>query len=137
MAGIALERGVSTNQRKAVLVILHGTDGDIPSLHCMAALATGTHLPAMDIGMAVGAAGPGIGKDRLGMTAHARHILVPADQGITGAIMVKLGHRPYRFPADRGVAVLAGNIQISMRTARDLGIVRLCTGTGDNKYQNR
>ena len=39
--------------------------GDLPALHRMAPLAIGTHLPTVDIGVAVSAPCPNIRKHRL------------------------------------------------------------------------
>lgn len=137
VAGIALQSCVRPDQREAVLVVLHRTNRDIPSFHRMAALAACSHLAAVDVGVAVGASRARVSEHRLGMASRAGDVFMSADQRIARAIVVELRHGAYRFPTDRGMAVLAGDIQIAVWAARDTGVLTLCACTAHNGQQNR
>ena len=67
-----------SHQREAILVVLHCLEGNVPSFDRMAALTGCAHLPAVNIGMAVGAFGAHVGEHRLGVTLHTGHVLVHA-----------------------------------------------------------
>ena len=100
VAGVTLECRVCPNQWKAILVILYGTNRDVPALNGVTTFTACAHLTAMDVGMAVGTPGTSVGEHGFGVTARTRHIFMPADQGIAGAVMIELRHSAYRFPAD-------------------------------------
>ena len=115
----AVEPGVSADQWKPVLVLAHALQNDIPTLHCMTLLTVCAHLAAMDIGVAVSAVGAGIGEHRLGVALGAGDTHVHSAQRISGRIVIELGDSANRLPADRSVAVLAGDAEIAVRTARN------------------
>jgi hypothetical protein len=137
MAGITLQGGVRTDQGEPVLVVLYGLDGNIPALDRVALLAIRTHLALVDVGVAIGASGAYIGKDRLGVALRASHVLVHATQRITGLIMIELRDSPDRFPANRCVAVLARNVQIPVRTSRLSITGALPVGSGAHRQQRK
>jgi len=118
VAAVALQRGMPANQWEAVLMISHRLNRNLPPLHGVAALAICTHLPVMNVGVAVTAPGAGVGKNRLGVTLGARHVLVHPEKRVAGFTVIKFGNRAYRFPSQNGVAILAGNVQVAVRTAR-------------------
>lgn len=72
----AIQPGVSSHQRKAVLMFAYTLQNDVPALDRVALFAVGTHLAAVDVGVAVGAVGPGIGEHWFGMTLGAGYTLV-------------------------------------------------------------
>ena len=118
MAGITLQGGVRSDQRKTILVVLDGLDRDVPTFHAVALLAIDAHLPFVNVGVAIGAPATHIREDRLGVTLGAGHILVHAPQRIFGLIVIEFGDGPDRLPPNRGVTVLAGNVQVTVRTPR-------------------
>ena len=65
VAAVARQRCVPADQGKAVLMIPHSLKRDLPALHAMAPLTIGTHLPTVDIGVAVSAPCASIRKHRL------------------------------------------------------------------------
>jgi hypothetical protein len=89
----------------------------------VALLTVRTHCSFVNVGVAIGASGSYVGKDRLGVTLGASHIVVHPAQRIFGLVVVKFRDRADGLPSDRGVAVLAGNVQISVR-APSLSIFR-------------
>ena len=84
----------------------------------MALLAIGSKLAAVDIGMAVRAAGAHVGENRLGMAVGAADALMKTTQREFCRVVIEFRDSPYRLPPQRGMAVLTGNVQISVRTAR-------------------
>jgi hypothetical protein len=79
----------------------------------------------MNIGMALRAQVADIGKDGLGVTLRASDTLMQTPQGETGRIVIKLRYGTNRLPTIQGVAVLAGNVQGSMRASSRQGRLRL------------
>ena len=65
VATVARQRCVPADQRKPVLMIPNSLKRDLPALRGMAPFAIGTHLPTVDIGVAVSAPCPGIREHRL------------------------------------------------------------------------
>jgi len=121
----ALQGSVTTDQREAILVIADSLKSNLPTLDRVAALAVRAHLPVMDISMTVGAASPCIRENRLRVALRAGQILVQASQGKGGPVVIEFGNRTDRFPAELGMAILAGDVQVAVRTARDRRLARL------------
>ena len=118
VATFALQRGVAANQWETVLVIPHRLNRNLPPLHFVAAFAICTHLPVMNVGVAVTAPCARIGKNRLGVTLGARHILMHTQKRVAGFTVIKFRNSAYRFPAQNGVAILARNIQVAVGAPR-------------------
>lgn len=113
----AVQPGVPANQRKAIFVLAHALQNNIPALYGMTLLAIGTHLATMNVGVAVSAVGTGIGEHRLGVALVAGDARMHSAQRISGRIVIELRYSPYRLPANRSMAVLAGDAQIAVRAA--------------------
>lgn len=109
MAFLALHQSVRANQWEAILVVANRIQRDLPSFYGVATLAVGSELAAMNIRMAIGAAGAYVLEDQTRMALHASDLLVHAAKRITGLVVVELRIRSDRLPACIGVAVLAGN----------------------------
>lgn len=137
MAGIAIQRSVCSQQRKAILVLVDLLHSYRPSLDGMALLAVGAELPLVDIGMTVRASLPHIRKNRLDVALGTTHALMQAAQRECGLVVIELGNRADRPPRCRGMAVLAGKIQIAVRTMG--GALRLSPGsrTGGQKHHGK
>ena len=118
VAGIAVQRRVRSHQGEAVVVVLDRLYRNIPAVNAMTLLTARPHLAAMNIGVALGALRPHVGKNRLDMTLRAHNSLVHAAQGKLGLIVIELRNTADRFPAQRGMAIRAWQIQRSMRAAR-------------------
>ena len=131
MARIALQERVRAQQRKTVLMFADGLDGDSPSHHGVALLALRTHLPAVDVGVTVGALLPDIGEHRLAVALRASDVLVHPAQRVARGAVVELGIVPDRFPAGERVAVLARNRQRAVWAARGRGGLLLRRGSAD------
>lgn len=110
VAGIAVQRRVRSHQGEAVVVILNSLYRNVPAVHAVTLLTARPHLAAMNIGVALGALRPHVGKHRLDMALRAHDSLVHAAQGKLGLVVIELGYAADWFPAQRGVAVRAGQI---------------------------
>lgn len=71
MALIALHHRVRAEQRKAVEVVLNRLIGYLPPKRCVALSAIGSHLPVVNIRMAIGAIFPYVREYRLRVAARA------------------------------------------------------------------
>ncbi len=116
VAGIAIDGRVGSGQREAVIVLLHLLDGNLPSADGVALLAIGSKLTSMDVGVAVLATLADAGEHWLYMALNAGDGGVHAAQGILRLIVIELRNSADRLPCACGMAVLAGNVQISVRT---------------------
>ena len=139
MAGIAVQGRVPTDQRKPVLVVVHRTGSDdVPAPDVMALFTVGAHLPAVEIGMAIGAPGSGVGENRLGVAARTSHVFVHAPQRIGSLVVIKLRNGSNWLPTDRSVAVLAGHVQRAVWAARSSALIAcLCMGKSHRPTQEQ
>ena len=104
-------RGMRTQKREAVHVILHLLYGNIPALDGVALLAVRAHLPAMHISVAIGAILADIGENRLDVTGRALHLLVHSAQRIFRFVVIEFRNRAHRLPGRGGMAVFAWNVE--------------------------
>jgi len=109
------------HQRKPVLVILNGLDGNLPALDRVAALALGAELAAVNIGVAIRASLADILEDKAGVTLRAVNFRVHPTQRISSGVVVELRDCPNRPPACVRVAVLTRYCDGSVRIC-DLGM---------------
>ena len=105
----AIQTGMSTDEREAVIVLLHILQDDVPSLHSVAVLAVCPHLPAVNVRVAVGAMRSHIRENHFGVALRAAHAFVKATQWILGFVVIKFGDGADRLPSHRRMTVLAGN----------------------------
>ena len=118
MTGITFQGGVCSDQRKTIEVFARLLNRYLPPLHGVALFAIHSKLPLVNIGMAVRALRPDIGKYRAGVALHAGDLLVHAEQRIAGLVVIKFRLAANRFPAGEGMAVVACHIQRSVRAPR-------------------
>ena len=136
MTGIAVDGRMSASQGKAVVVLLDLRHRHLPAQHRMALLAVGSQLPAVNVGVAVLAPLADVGEHRFDMALCTGHGLMHATQRILRLIVVEFRNGANRTPGRCRVAVLAGRIQISVRTM--CSSCRLCSRARSNpnkKYQ--
>ena len=134
---VALYGRVHSQQRKAVLVILHLLHGDIPALHCVTLRAIRPHLALMHVGVAVLTILGYIGENRFHMALRALHFLVHATQRIVSLVVVELENRTNRPPPRCGVAILARNREFPVRTSCSfLPLVRRKVGAACRPREN-
>lgn len=136
MAGVTFYGGVRAHQWKAVLVTLDLFYRCHPALDGVTGLAVGSELALVNVGVAVGAFATHIGENRLGMTPGAAHTLMHATQRITRTVVIKFWDCADGFPADRGMTILTGQVQISVRAA-SLGIALVLSARRSSHGQQR
>jgi len=124
VAGIAVDRCVGTGQRETIVVLLHIFNRDRPSADGVALLAIRAQLALVNIGVTVLAALTDVGENHLHVTLDASDAGVHTAQRIARLVVVELRNCADRLPAIRGVAVLARDGQIAVRTTRAFGGLR-------------
>jgi len=112
---------VGADEREAILVVANLRERSLPSFDGVTAFAVGAELAAMDVGVAVCAAGADIFECEAHVAFGARQLGVHAAQRVTGLIMIELGIRTNRFPTGVGVTLLAGNRDGTVRIG-DFGL---------------
>lgn len=115
VALIAFHQGVRPDKRKAILVIANRIQRNVPTLDRVATFTIRAKLPAMNVGMAIGAAGTCVLEAQAGMALSAGYLQVHAPQWIARTLMIKLGVRSDRLPTGIAVAILARDGQRAMR----------------------
>ena len=116
MARIALDESMRPDQRKPVLMISHGLDRRGPALHVVASFALSSHLPAMNISVAVCTFVPHLREDGIRMALHASNALVHSAQGEVCLAVIEVGYVPDRLPTAERMAVLTRDLQRTVRT---------------------
>ena len=118
MAIVAGRGGVRAGQREAVHMHVDLRDVHLPAPDGVTVFAGARQFAAVNVGVAVGTLIADIGEHHLGMAVRACHPLVQAAERKLGLVVIELRHRADLLPSVHGVAVLAGDVQISVRAAR-------------------
>jgi len=137
VAGIAVHRSVRPSQGKAVVMLLHLLNGDLPSQDRVALLAICSQLPLVNVGVAVLAILSNVGENRPNVTLSATHRLVHAAQRIFRLVVIEFWNSADGSPSARGVAVLTGNAQVAVWTMRSSGNLRMCASRGCRKCERQ
>lgn len=124
MAVFALRSGVGSQQREAVLVILHRLHSDVPALDGMALRAIRPHFSLVNVGVAVLAILTDVGENRFYMALRALHFFVHAAQRVFRFIVIEFRDRLDGTPSGSCVAVFAGDRQRAVRTSGGLPLRR-------------
>ena len=118
VARFARKRRVRPDQGEAVLMLLYVLDRNLPALHRVARLALRTHLPAMDVGVALSAFVSYVSEYKFYVTLRAGHLGMHSAQWVGSFVVIEIRHCADRFPAQAGMAGLAREIKRAVRTAR-------------------
>ena len=118
VAGITIQSSVRADQRKTVLMIVDLLYGNLPALHRMALLTRSAKLALVNVRVTVGAFRSYVGENWLDVTLRASHSFVHAAQRETSLVVIKLRNIPDGLPSAQSMAVLAGDIQGTVRAAR-------------------
>ena len=121
VAGIAVNGSVGAGQREPIIVLLHVLDRDLPSPYRVALFAVRAQLALVNVGVTILAALTDIRENHFHVTRGASHGSVHATQRIARLIMIEFRNSADWLPATRGVAVLAGNSQVSVGTMSAVG----------------
>lgn len=139
MAGVAVYGRMCSSQRETVVVLLDLLHAHLPASDCVALFAVGPELTAVNISVTVLTVLSSIGEHRLDMALGASDRLVHAAQRVFRLIVIEFRNRANRLPCARCVAILTGDVQVSVRTMRPLGLLRSrrhsaqCQGKQHNK----
>ena len=93
-----------TDQGEAILMLFDVPNRDLPPLDRVAVFALRSQLPAMDVGVAIGAAVAHLGKNKVRVTLRAKQLGVRPREGENGKLRMIEAHSN---PAIHGVALLA------------------------------
>lgn len=135
VAFLALDNGVRAQQRKAVEVVLNRLVLELPAEDRVTLGAIGAKLPAMNVSVATGAILANFGEHRLGVASRAGNFFVHAAQRVSRAVVIKFGDGANRSPAGVGVAILASNVQRTVRTP--FGLLLRGRSTDTRQHQNK
>lgn len=117
VASVAIDGGMGSGQREAIVVVLNIANRDLPSAHRVALLAVRAELAAVNVGVAILAALSDVGEYRFHVALGTGHRLVHAAQGILRAIVIEFRNGPNWAPGVGSMAILARDAQVSVRTA--------------------
>ena len=126
VAGIAVHRGVRTDQGKAILVLVDVVNGNLPAVCVVAKCALSAVFAPMQIRMAILALHWRAAENESLMAIPALHFCVSSAQREFGAGMVELEPGAQRLPAPGGMTLLALNFElvavwaVKWRIQRDL-----------------
>lgn len=117
VARLTIYRRMRADKREAILVVANRRYGNLPAFDRVTGFAIRSELAAVKVRMTVGAFLSDIRKDQFHVALGALHFLVHPAQRVAGLVVVKLRNTADRLPTQRGVAVLAGNIESTVRIA--------------------
>lgn len=120
MARIAVYRRVRTVQREAILVVSNRLHGDHPALHGVTRFAIRAELAVMNVRMTIRAFLSYIRKNEFHVALGALHLFVHATEGISRRIVTEFRDAADGLPTQGCVAVLAGDVDGTVRVARRL-----------------
>jgi hypothetical protein len=137
MALLALHDGVRAEQRKSVEVLLNRLDGNLPAKDRVALRAIRAELCAVNVSMAIGALFSNVGEHWFAVASGAGNFFVHAAKRVPRGIVIEFRNRPNGGPTRVGVAILAGNVQGSVRTSTRLPLsLRRATEGKDQKQEH-
>ncbi|MGA8310871.1 MAG: hypothetical protein WB755_12630 [Terriglobales bacterium] len=116
VARIAVDRGVRTDQRKAVLMLINRMDRDLPAIDPVARVALCPVFSSMKVGMTVLAVAAHVREHGIDVAFLARHSHMHTAQWVASFPVIKLRLAPDRFPRRGGVAVLTRNLHRAVGT---------------------
>lgn len=109
VTGIAIDRSVRPNQRKAVLVLVDVVDGHLPSGVAMTEIALRGVFAPMYVGVAVLALIANLRENKIGVAVLTTHALVHPPERETSLAVIELKNVAKWLPTLRSVAILAGD----------------------------
>lgn len=116
VARIAVHGGVRADQRKTILMLIDGMDGDLPATDPMTQVALCSIFPPVQVGMAILAVVSYLGEYQIDMTFPASYPHMHAPQGITRLAVIKLRFAADRFPLRGCMTSFTSDLHRTMRT---------------------
>jgi len=137
VALLAFHHGVRAEQRKSVEVLLNRLDRNLPAKNRVALSAIRAELCAVNVGVAIGALFSNVGENGFGVASGAGNFFVHAAKRVPRGIVIEFRNRPDGGPTRVGVAILAGNVQGTVRTSTRLPLgLRRATEEEDQKQEH-
>jgi len=121
VATVTLQGRMPAHQRKAVLVVPHRPQRDLPAVHAVASRTVGPHLTPVYIGVAIGASLTRIRKHQLGVALRTAYVQVQSLEWKVSFVVIEFRDRANYLPSRHGMAVLTGNIQLTVWTNTSSG----------------
>ena len=137
MARLAVQRGVGTNEWKAIVVLLDLLHRHLPSAHRMALLAICAKLSPMDICVTVLAPLSDTREYWFYVALRAGHRRMHPAKRIFRLVVIEFRNGANRLPRIRSVAILTGDIQVPVRTVRARGVLRYRSYPGPHQETDR
>jgi len=122
MALRAFHNSVRAEKRESVEVLRNRLHRHLPAENRVTLSAVGAELSAVNVRMASGAILADVSENRSGMTPCARYFFVHSAQRIARGVVVEFGNGANRGPAGVCVAILARNVEWSVRTSAGLSL---------------
>ncbi len=101
---------MSSDQRKAVLVLIDLLYGNLPATNTVALFARSAELTLVNVRVAIGALRSYIAEHRLGVALRAVDAFVHASQGKVRLIVIELHVSTNGLPPAHRMAILTGNV---------------------------
>jgi hypothetical protein len=99
-------------------MLANAVEGNIPAVHGMALFAARSHLPAVDISMAICALAADVGEDQVDMTLGAGYFFVHSAQRISCFVVIEIRDAANGLPTGECVAIFAPHFQVAMWAVR-------------------
>jgi len=122
MALRAFHNSVRAEKRESIEVLRNRLDRHLPAENRVTLSAVGAELSAVNVRMASGAILANVSENRFGMTPCARYFFVHSAQRIARGVVVELGNGTNRCPVGVRMAILARNVEWSVRTSAGLSL---------------
>lgn len=122
MAIHAFKRCVRAEQRKAIFVLLDLLRVLVPPINGVALLAIVPELPAMNIGVAIGAFHSHVLEVQICVALRASHLRVHAAKRVARLIVIEFWNAADRLPTRTCVAVLAWDRDRTVRISRRVAV---------------
>src|SRR5437868_3805643 len=113
---------MSSEKRKAVLVLTNGIQGYGPPIEGVTLFALCSHLTTMNVGVTISAFIPHVGEYQADVALRARDVLMHPPQWIASFIVIEFGNVANRSPTQSSVTVLALYVQRTVRTSRGFAL---------------
>jgi hypothetical protein len=132
-----VQTGMASDKGETIGVFLNPLQDDVPAFDGVTLFAVCSHLAAMDICVAISAVRSRVRKYGLGVALGARHPFMKAAQRIPGLVVIELRNGANGLPTGGGMAILARDVQVSVRTAGNSVTSGLAKSGSDTAGQNQ
>ena len=122
VARLAIQGGMGSCQREAIVVTLNLLNRNLPAANGVALFAIRAQLPAVNIRVAILAAQADVAEHRFHVALRASDRRMHAAQRVPRLVVIKFGNRADRLPGIRRMTVLAGEVEVTVWTMSALAV---------------